>query len=221
MRTTITIARQLGSGGSYLGQLIASQLGLKYIDREVLHLAAEAFGCDEQELAARAERVSSFWEKFWQDLSFGRPEVPYVPPPLRPFSDKELFDKQTEVMKAIAAEDDCVIVGYGGAHVLPRRPGKVNIFCHAPLSFRVSRVMELYHAQTEEEARVMIRESDEMRKRYFMEMTGKDWASAENYHLSIDTSMLPLPEIAELLIELLKRNGIVSNTSTQVPRASG
>lgn len=213
MRTTITIARQLGSGGTYLGQLIASSFGLKYIDREVLHLCAEEFGYDEQELEARQERVSSFWEKLWQGLSLGRAEVPYVPPPLRPLSDKDLFDKQTEIMKELAKDTDCVIVGYGGAHILPSHPGKVNIFCHAPLSFRVRRVMELYHAQTEEEARRMILESDEMRKRYFMEMAGKDWVCAEIYHLSIDTSLLPLQELAELLIEMLRRKGIVPHPS--------
>lgn len=208
MRTTITIARQLGSGGAYLGQLIAARFGLKYIDREVLHRCAEELGYDEQELEARQERVSSFWERFWQDLSLGRAEVPYIPPPLRPLSDKELFDKQTEIMKQMAKENDSVIVGYGGSHVLPHHAGKVNIFCHAPQGFRIRRVMELYHAGSEEEARRMILESDERRKRYFMEMTGRDWACAEIYHLSIDTSLMALDEIAELLAGLLHRKGI-------------
>jgi cytidylate kinase len=72
--------------------------------------------------------------------------------------------------------------------------------------------MELYSARTEEEARRMIQESDEMRKRYFMEMTGKDWACAEIYHLSIDTSLLPLDELAELLTELMRRKGIAERT---------
>jgi hypothetical protein len=84
LRRAITFARQLGSGGTYLGQVIASRLGIKYIDREVLHMCAEEFGYDEQELAARQERVSSFRERFWQGLSLGRAEVPYVPPPLAP-----------------------------------------------------------------------------------------------------------------------------------------
>jgi cytidylate kinase len=205
LRTTITIARQLGSGGTYLGQVIAKRFGLRYIDREVLHVCAEEFGYDEQEIVARKERVSSFWEKFWQGLSLGRAEVPYVPPPLLPLSDKELFEKQTVIMKQLAEDSDCVIVGYGGAHLLPEHAGKVNLFCHAPLDFRIRRVMELYHAQSEEEAHEVIRESDEMRKRYFMEMAGKDWLCAEIYHLSIDTSLLPLDDIAEMLVGLLKK----------------
>ena len=76
IKTTITISRQMGAGGSYIGQQIAKRLGLKYIDREVLHLAAQEFGCDEETIAARSERVSSFWERVLGGLSFGVPEAP-------------------------------------------------------------------------------------------------------------------------------------------------
>jgi cytidylate kinase len=193
----------MGSGGSYLGQLLSTHLGIKYIDREVIHLAAQEFGCDEETVAARSERVESFWERILGGLAFGPPETTYAPPPPRAFSDKELFDKQIEIMRTLAKESDCVIVGWGGCHVLPGHRGKINIFCHAPLSFRVKRVAEIYQ-QSEEQAREMILESDEMRRRYISEMTGKDWTSAENYHLSINTSVLPLPEIAELLVGFLK-----------------
>jgi cytidylate kinase len=141
-------------------------------------------------------------------LTFGSPETTYAPPPLRTFSDKELFDKQIEIMRTMAKENDCVIVGWGGCHALPPRRGKINIFCHAPISFRIKRVMEIYHARSEDEAREMIAESDQMRKRYIFEMTDKDWACAENYHLSIDTSLLALPKSAELIIEFLKRKGL-------------
>ena len=212
MRTTITIARQMGSGGSYLGQLVAAQLGYKYIDREVLHLAAQELGYDAKELEARAERVSSFWERFFGGLTLGPPETRYAPPPLRAVTDRQLFEKQTEVLREIAKKSDCVIVGWGGCHVLPRHRGKLNIFCHAPLSFRIKRVMEIYEVQTEEEARESIGESDEMRKRYIEEMTGKDWACAENYHLSLDTSLLTFEESAQLIIEFLKRKEAVKRS---------
>src|SRR5207253_4190745 len=107
MKTTITISRQLGSGGSYVGQLIAKKLNLRYVDREVLQLAAKEFGCDEETVAARAERVSSFWERILSGLSFGAPEAAYTPPPLPSFSDRELFDKLGEILKKIAAKTDC------------------------------------------------------------------------------------------------------------------
>lgn len=205
MRRTITISRQLGSGGSYIGRLIANKLGLKYVDREVLQLAAKEFGCDEETVAARAERVSTFWERVFGGLSFGTPESAYTPPPLINFSDRELFDKLSEILKKIADKTDCVVVGLAGAYVLPRHPGMFSVFCYAPRSFRVKRVMKLYKAPTKEDAIAMIEESDEMRKRYVEAMTECDWACAENYHASVDTSLLPLDELADVLVEIYKR----------------
>src|SRR5439155_16734422 len=99
IKTTITISRQMGAGGSYIGQVIARRLGLKYVDREVLHLAAKEFGCDEETIAARSERVTSFWERVLGGLSFGAPDSHYKPPPLGNFSDRELFEKQTQILK--------------------------------------------------------------------------------------------------------------------------
>src|ERR1051325_11478462 len=213
IKTTITISRQMGSGGSYVGQLIAKQLGLKYIDREVLHLAAKEFGCDEETIAARSERVSSFWERVLGGLSFGAPEAAYNPPPLGNFSDRELFEKQTQILKRIASQEDCVVVGWAGVFMLPRHRGMFSVFCHAPKSFRVKRIMNVYQNLTEEKARALITESDRTREIYFNEMTGHDWTCAKNYNLSIDTSLQPLDDIAELIIKLSEKKG---NAATAV-----
>lgn len=210
MKSTITISRQMGSGGSYLGQVIASRLGFKYVDREVLHLAAEEFGCDEETVAARAERVSSFWEKVLGGLALGGPDSHYSPPPLRNFSDEELFAKQMEILRRIASKYDSVVIGWGGVFVLPRHPRKFNIFCHAPRSFRIKRVQDLYENMDTESARALIEESDQMRERYFAEKTEHEWTCAKNYHLSIDTSLTPLEDLAETIIALVKRRGLVS-----------
>ena len=68
----------MGTGGSYIGQLIATKLGLKYVDREVLHLAAEEFGCDAETVEARVEHVRSFWERVLGGLTFGGPDARYI-----------------------------------------------------------------------------------------------------------------------------------------------
>jgi len=208
MKTTITISRQMGSGASYIGQVIATRFGLKYVDREVLRLAAEEFGCDEETVAARAERVSSFWERAFSGLTFGTPDSRYTPPPLQPFSDEQLFEKQTEILKRIAAKHDCVVIGWAGVHLLPRHRGTFSLFCHAPMKFRVQRISELY-GDTPQRARTMLDESDEMRERYFKAMTGCDWTCAVDYDLAIDTSLLPLDDIAEIIIDILRRRKIV------------
>ena len=205
IRKTITISRQMGTGGSYIGQLIATRLGLKYVDREVLHLAAKEFGCDEETVAARSEKISSFWERVLGGLSFGGADTHYNPPPLPSFTDRELFDKQVEILKRIAIQHDCVVVGWAGVFLLPRHRGTFNVFCHAPKSFRVKRLMSIYPNLTDEKARVLITDSDRTREIYFNEMTDHDWTCARNYNLSIDTSLMPLDQIAELIIKLSER----------------
>ena len=205
IKTTITISRQMGAGGSYLGQVIAKRLGLKYIDREVLHLAAQEFGCDEETIAARSERVTSFWERVLGGLAFGVPEAKYNPPPLGNFSDRELFEKQTQILKRIASQEDCVVVGWAGVFMLPRHRGMFTVFCHAPKSFRVKRIMNIYKDLTEEKARALIIESDRTREIYFNEMTSHDWTCAKNYNLSIDTSLQPLDDTADLIISLFQK----------------
>ncbi len=204
LRTTVTIARRMGSGGTYIGRVIAERLGLRYVDREVLQLAAEQLGVECSDLEPNRERVAGFWERFLGSLSFGPPEGTYAPPPVLTYSDRALFECQTGILRELAAREDCVIVGYGAAYVLPRHARMVNIFFHAPLAYRVRRVMELYGAE-KERARAMVGESDRLRARYFREMTGRDWSCADNYHLCVDTSMSPLPELAERLVLFVER----------------
>jgi CMP/dCMP kinase len=189
-------------------QVIATRLGLKYVDREVLHIAAEEFGCEET-VAARAERISSFWERILGGLTFGTPDSHYNPPPLRSFSDQQLFEKQIHILKRIAGKHDCVVIGWAGVHLLPRHAGMFNVFCHAPRSFRIKRLMKIYPEMNAEKARATITESDNLRERYFAEMCGHDWTCAKNYHLSINTSLLPLDEIAEMIIKILERKGFI------------
>jgi cytidylate kinase len=213
-RTTITIARQVGCGGAYVGQVLARRLGLRYVDREVLHLAAKALGVEEQAVVASKEKLTSFWEKLFGGLTVLPPESHYTPPPARTFTDEELFRRQVEALKLIAARENCVIVGYGGAFVLPHHSRMVNLYFHAPLRFRMKRLVEIYRLAGVAEARQMIEESDEMRKRYFERMTDKDWTCADNYHLCMDTSIYPLPELAERLIRFVEQKLALNNASS-------
>ena len=209
MKTTITISRQMGTGGSYIGQVLATHLGFKYVDREVLQLAAQEFGCDDEAVASRAERISTFWERVLGGLTFGTPDSTYNPPPIRTFSDKQLFEKQTEILRRIASKHDCVVIGWAGVYVLPRHPAMFSIYCHAPLKFRIKRVMEVYKDLDLKRVGTLIRESDEMRERYFAEMTNHEWTCANNYHLSIDTSLLPLDDIAQTIITIMRRKELI------------
>lgn len=213
MRTTITIARQLGCGGSIVGQQIADKLNIRCIDREIVSQTAQQFKYDEDEVAAREEKVTSFWERILAGMVIPAPEAAFIPPPMFSPSDREIFASETDVMKSIAQAEDCVVVGRAGAHVLPPHPGMLNVYLHAPLSFRVPRVMEFYGV-TEEQALSKIKRSDEMREKFIAQMTGREAQDARLYHLCLDSSTLPLDEITDLVISLVKRRGAASTVPT-------
>lgn len=205
MRTTITIARQLGSGGSVIGHQLAQQLGIRCLDREILSQAAQQLQLEEEELANREEKVSSFWERILRGMTIVAPEASYVPAPTLTLSDQEIFESETQVMTSIAQSEDCVIVGRAAAHILPLHSGTINIFVHAPLSFRLPRVMEHYKVPDEAKARAMIQRSDGMREKFIAQMTGHDAMDVRNFHLCLDSSSLPLDEVIDIALDYIRR----------------
>ena len=204
MRTVVTVARYLGCGGSYLGQMVAGDLGFRCLDREIISETAQKFSLDAAHIAAREEKVASFWERMLRGISVGPPEATFVPPPAREISDMELFLAEGDVMKSITEHEDCVLVGRGAAHLLPDFPGKINVLLHAPTEFRIPRVMQYYGAKTESQARTMIERSDNLRKTFVMQMTGLDLVCAQNYHFALDTSVLPLDDIAAMITHYVR-----------------
>ena len=205
MRITVTLGRQLGCGGSYLGQCVADALQIRCLDREIVSKAAQNLQCDEVELAEREERGASFWERMLRGITTGPPEALYQAPVSLSVTDRDLLAAETEVMKEIAAQEDCVIVGRIAAYVLPPHPGMINVFLHAPTRFRVQRLIANNQAVNEAEAKTLIARSDETRRQYISQMIGKEEYDARYYHLCLDTSALPLPETADLLTDFVRR----------------
>src|SRR5581483_4046064 len=204
-KVLITLSRQLGCGGAYLGQVVAKRLGYAYLDREILHQAARTLEVEESELANREERVSMLWEKCLSGWMLGSPESPYVPPPLHPVYDRDLFDVEARLIRRAADETDAVIVGRGGFHVLKGRPGLANVFIHAPIEFREKRLMEIYQIKQSKAARSLIDQSDRQRAKYIRTMTGADWTDSRNYHLCLDISKSGFSTAEEMILLLVNR----------------
>lgn len=196
----ITITRQLGSGGAYLGQRVARRLGYAYADRQILKLAAEKLAVDPEDLTDRDEQVQSYWARLFQSFSMGTPECPYTPPPLMAISDEQLLDAEQRIIQDLANRGGCVIVGHGASHLLKGQAGVLNVFVHAALDFRVARVMKLYRIASPDEARQIIVRADRERANYIRSISGNDWLDARNYHLSIDPERIGF-EDAERLVE--------------------
>jgi cytidylate kinase len=198
---SITIARELGSGGSYIGKLVANLLGYAYIDREILLAAAKELGFEEDELQGRGERLQSIWERLMSVFAIGVPDAVYTPP-RRWITDEELIKTQRHLLCELAGKGNCVVLGYGAFYLLRGRTRLFNVFVHAPATFRMERVMSIYHAKSKIEAAGMIQRSDRERERYVRSFCGFDRFDARNYHLSIDTSIIDFTTAANLIISM-------------------
>lgn len=167
----ITIAREHGSSGKQIGKLVAEKLGIPFYYKEMIALAAHESGLDKE---------------FISDIHKHAPDVLY-----------ELYASTHVVQLAIAAQDkiirkianngSCVIVGRSADYVLKDYENVFRIFIGAPKGYRIHRVMEVY-GDTLQEAKRNVRRSDKARASYYRHISGKLWGDENNYDLVVDSS---------------------------------
>jgi CMP/dCMP kinase len=199
----VTISRLMGSGGAYIGHLVARKIGIRCVDREILREAAKKLGRDVRLLEEVDGRSSSLLKSIVRSFGMGSPEAISQPPPAYPVYEKDLFEVQSRVIREIAVQYDAVIIGRGAFHTLRGHPGAIHVFVHAPEAFRVSRVMKVQKITDFNEARTLVRESDQRRRKFIRDMTGSDWMDARNYHLCIDSSLAGFPACVEMIVKLV------------------
>jgi cytidylate kinase len=193
----ITISRQIGSGGAYIGRRLAGRLGILYIDREIVNRAAQKLNIPENVLISRDEKVTPLWQSMLESTIHGNP-FGYVPPLLNVPSDEELHRAEADIILDIARQGPAVIVGRGGYHILRSHPRHLSVFLHADAAFREQRIRELYHLSLPEASKMM-QSKDDSRASYLRLITGEDWRGACQYNISLDTGALGF-KLAENII---------------------
>ncbi len=183
---SVTISHQLGSGGAYLGEKLASRLGIPFLDRDILKEVARQLDVAEAEVANREERLSSFWENFARlailtDPSMSLAGHMYIP------SDKSLFEMECSTIHRIAEKSSAIFIGRCGFYVLRNHPRHVSLLVTASQPARIKRLRELYKL-TEAEAIDLIKNNDQERENYIHTFTKQNWLNARHYDLCIDTS---------------------------------
>ena len=204
----ITLSRQMGSGGSFIGYSAAKELGFQYIDREILRQAAERLGTDAGALEYLDERSAGFLETLMKGFSFGMPEISVPLPQSRPVDHRELFAMECKIMNEIAGRYNAVIVGRAGFYALKDRPEVIRVFIHAPKEFRVERIMKSKKNNNIREVQAIVKESDHIRAKFIRDMAGVDWMDTRNYHLSIDSSVVDFPVIIEMIVKLAVKKSV-------------
>lgn len=197
----ITIARQFGSGGREIGQNLAERLGISFYDKELITRAAKESGID-QDLFENADEkpFNPFWSSVAVNLSgFSGKFTNFSDMPIN----DRLFLIQTQVIKQIAEEDSCVIVGRCADHILRDRKDAVHVFLLANDDYKLKRVVESYGVPQQNAAEFM-RKTDKKRAAYYDYYVGEKWGNAQNYDLSVRTSSVGIDHAVELILHLVK-----------------
>jgi len=204
----LAISRQLGSGGSYIGQGVARRLGLKYIDREILEEAARQLDTDDATtLEHLEERVASVWLRMTRHLSVGPPEALFTPPRLATaVYEEDLFQIERQVIREFAARENCVIVGRASTFVLKHQAGVVRLFVHAPEAWRVEQLAKMYGGGDLPALHEMVRRADHDREKFVHAVTGCDWFDARHYDMTINPATIGgLDAAVELVTAVVQR----------------
>ena len=205
----ITINRQLGSGGKYLGSKLAERLSFLYLDKEIVKEVAKDLDTYVENLESSDEKQGPIWNSALLLSAFGSFE--YIPP-VDIISDSEAHKAESDFITKVASEKSAVIIGRGGSYILRNHPRHVSIFLHADLEFRKKQTQEL-NGISEKEALHLIEKTDKERLKYYKVLTGQDMYNTCGYDLTIDTGKLGLEKSETIIIEYLKeRFGADFNT---------
>lgn len=183
----ITISRQHGSQGKYIGKLVADKLGIPYYYKEMTALAAQESGLAEEFISKLNEQSPNVLF----DLYLSSNPVQYA------------LEAQAKVIQEIAAAGSCVIVGRAADAILAKHENLISIFIHAPKEYRLQKVMEMY-GDTLEEAIKNVEKSDKTRGKYYKYVSDLEWGDARHYDLCVDSS-IGAEEAAAVILEYLDK----------------
>lgn len=198
----ITIGRTFGSGGRALGKILAERLGIKYYDKELLFEAAKKTGLSPEYFEKNDERTPQFLAGIIP-LNLGFNPLAWYNGPTSISSDS-IYRAQCDFIHEIASAHPCVIVGRSADYVLRDIPNVINVFVHAPIDECVRRIINRGERLTPEQARSLAEKTNKLRANYYNFYTDKRWGDASSYDLTFDSSLLPLENIADIIIEYTK-----------------
>ena len=177
----IVIGRQFGSGGHDIGKALAKKLGYDFYDNEIIQMAAGSTGYDPEFIKNREENMTN---SFLYDLM----SQMYIYSESKEAPRDEIFESEGKVIRELAEKGHCVIIGRCADQVLHNRPNTLKVFLHAPESVRKESIMILENLSAGE-ALQKIHKMDKHRSDNYSYYTRRIWGGAQNYDLTLDSSI--------------------------------
>lgn len=194
-KIVITIGRQFGSGGRIIGKKLAEQLGINYYDKELINLASKESGICGEFFEKADEKTSGGLLKA---LAMGFSMNNAIFQSNDYLSNESLFQIQSDVIRKVASEQSCILVGRCADYILRENPDCISVFISASLEDRIKRAMEYNHI-AKKDAEEYLQKADKSRASYYNYYTDKTWGAAESYDLCINSSLYGIDETTSFI----------------------
>ena len=190
----ITISREFGSGGRFIGEEVAKKLGIKYYDKDIIAQIAEQSGFSPEYITEKAELSP---KKGLFAYAFSGRDV------TGKSIEDMVYEAQRKVILEIAEKESCVIIGRNADFILKDKDNVLNVFIHGDMPEKVARICKLYNV-TEEEAEKMMADIDKRRMTNYRFYTDQKWGMAKNYILSLNSSELGYDLCEKIIMDCMK-----------------
>lgn len=208
MNKIITISRQYGSGGREIGAKLAEKLGIQFYDNELITRAAKESGFAEEAFRmAETKATNSFLYSIAMGMNaYGNQEMGFSHLSL----DDRIYLAQASIIRKVAADGPCVIVGRCADYVLKDVENVVHVFIWADMPFRVERAIRI-DGMSPNKIEDNIRKMDKRRANYYNYHSCEQWGRAQNYHLSINSSCIGIDNAVECIREYVEHCGEIAS----------
>lgn len=190
----VTIARQYGSGGRTVGEMLAKKLGVSYYDKQIIRMASDESGID-LSLFGKVEGGVSVKPSLFNKVGLYKGDL--ISPDSKEFiSDENLFNYQAKVIRDLAEKESLVVIGRCVNYVFKDRPNTLRVFIHAPWEFRVAEASKKVSGSREEVEKFLLKD-DKRKQDYYRRFAGGVWNDATNYDLCLNSGKLGFEKCVE------------------------
>ncbi len=185
----ITISREYGSGGRYVGKLIADRLGIKLYDKEFITKIAEETGLSEEYIENNEQKrdiLAGLNNGYYSTMS----------------NADELFIKEATLIKEVADKESCVIIGRCADFILKDRKDVFKVFVYSNMENKIKRATQIYGLD-KEHAKKEIKRINKLRENHYKYYTEREWNDYQNYDMCINSDILGVEKSAELICKAI------------------
>ena len=189
----ITISREFGSGGRFIGEEVAKKLGIAYYDKNIINEIAEKSGLSPEYIQENAELSP---KKGLFAYAFAGRDI------TGKSIEDMVYEAQRNVLLELADKEPCVIIGRNADYILKDRDDVLNVFIHGDASEKIQRITRLYNVE-EQKAVKMMADTDKRRMANYNFYTDQKWGKASNYTLCLNSSQLGYDRCEKIIMECL------------------